>query len=129
MPGAGPSRAIYVSAALVLLVIEVVIALFVRDGFVRGYVGDILAVTFVYAMLRAATTRGVGTSLVATLIIAFVIELAQAADLLSMVGLVDNAVARIVFGGVFDVLDLAAYLAGAAIVVMIEMGVRSRALR
>ncbi len=37
---------------LILLAIEVLIALFIHDSFVRPYVGDILAVTVVYFFLR-----------------------------------------------------------------------------
>ena len=45
----------YALAALVLFAVEVVIALFVRDAFVRPYLGDVLAVMLVYAVLRAVT--------------------------------------------------------------------------
>ena len=34
-------RAVYAAIALALLVVEVLIALFVNDGFVRPYLGDV----------------------------------------------------------------------------------------
>lgn len=49
------------------------------------------------------------------------IELAQAAKLLNALGLGENRLARIIFGGSFDWLDLAAYAAGGLIIVGIEL--------
>lgn len=117
----GFPRLIYLIAAIVLFGIEVVIALFVRDGFVRPYVGDVLAVLLVYAALRAATPLTLGSALATTLAIAVLIEIAQAAKLLSVMGLGDNGLARIVFGGSFDWLDLLAYGAGGVVIVLIEL--------
>ena len=49
------SRSHYALAALAVFALEVVIALFVNDAFVRPFVGDALAVILVYLGLRAAT--------------------------------------------------------------------------
>lgn len=118
----GFSRLTYLVAAIVLFAIEVVIALFVRDSFVRPYIGDVLAVALVYTVLRAATPLRLGSALATTLAIAVLIEVAQAAKLLSALGLGDNRLARIVFGGSFDWLDLAAYAAGGIMIVLVELG-------
>ena len=45
-------RLCYVITTLVLLVIEVLIALFVHDNFVRPYIGDVLVVIAIYAFVR-----------------------------------------------------------------------------
>lgn len=110
----------YLAAAIVLFAIEVLIALFVRDDFVRPYLGDVLAVALVYTSLRAVTPLGVNAALVVTLAIAFAIEIAQALGLLAALGVGDSAVARVVLGGTFDWADLAAYTAGAALIALIE---------
>ena len=118
----------YAIAALILLVIEVMIALFVTDTFVRGYMGDVLAVMLVYAVLRAVTPLGMTGAAVASLTIAAAIEIAQALNLLGALGLGDNTLARTVLGGSFDWLDLAAYAAGAVIALAIDAKF-SRAVR
>jgi hypothetical protein len=115
----------YSLAALALFVVEVCIALFVRDAFVRPYVGDVLAVAFVYCCLRAVTRLGLWPALWATLLIAAVIEFAQLFGLLDALGLRGNLVARTVLGGSFDLLDLVTYAAGGLVVVVVE-GVRRR---
>ena len=109
-------RGVYLIAAILIFAIEVLIALFVRDDFVRPYLGDVLAIGFVYAALRALTPLSFPQALAVTLAIALVIELAQAFGLLGALGLADNELARIVLGGVFDWHDLAAYAAGGSII-------------
>ena len=113
-------RRAYLIAAMILFAIEVCIALFVHDNFIRPYIGDVLAVAFVYTALRAATPLKLIPALAATLAIAFTIEIAQALNFLDAVGLRDNIIARTILGGVFDRSDLIAYTAGAAIIVAIE---------
>jgi hypothetical protein len=113
-------RGLYLAIAVALFAIEVLIALFVRDDFVRPYVGDVLAIGLVYATLRALAPLSFPQALALTLAIALVIELAQAFRLLDALGLAGNELARIVLGGVFDWRDLAAYAAGGAIVAALE---------
>ncbi len=116
----------YAIAALVIFLLELAIALFVRDDFVRPYVGDVLAIGLVYCALRAVTPLRLGSALVLTLAIALVIELAQAANLLGALNLSDNALARTVLGGSFDWFDLLAYGAGAVVIVVVERVVGGR---
>ena len=117
----------YAVIAIVLLVVEVLIALFVTDGFARGYLGDVLVVALVYAALLAVTRLGVTGALATTLGVALLVEVGQALGVLRALGLEDNRLAAIVFGGVFDVLDFAAYLAGGALVMIAETTLRQRA--
>jgi len=116
----GFSRSSYLIAAIVLFGLEVFIALFVRDAFVRPYIGDVLAIALVYTALRAVAPLSLSSALATTLAIAVLIEVAQAAKLLSALGLGENRLARIVFGGSFDWLDLLAYAAGGIMIVLVE---------
>lgn len=116
----------YAAAAAAIFLVEAGIALFVNDAFVRPYGGDVLAVALVYCLLRAAAPLGSSSALAATLLIAGAVELAQLLNLLDATGLRANAVVRTVLGGSFDVLDLAAYLAGALLVALVEAA-RARA--
>jgi hypothetical protein len=111
----------YLLAALILFAIEVCIALFVHDAFIRPYVGDVLAVALVYTVLRGVTPLRLWPAIAATLVIALAIELAQLANLLDALGLRSNRVAATVLGGSFDWLDLLAYAAGALAVIAIEL--------
>lgn len=113
-------RPSYLAVAILLFAIEVLIALFVHDNIVRPYVGDVLAVALVYAALRVMTPLGVLPAVATTLAIALAIEVAQALHLLNALGLAENRIARTVLGGVFDWADLAAYAAGAILILAVE---------
>ncbi|MBY8335849.1 DUF2809 domain-containing protein [Alteriqipengyuania sp. NZ-12B] len=107
-------------AAVILLVVEVLIALYVRDRFVRPYLGDVLAVMLVHCALRAVLPIGPLLAAASAFGIALVIELGQLVVILGMVGLEDNAVAATVLGSGFDPVDIACYAAGALAVLAID---------
>ena len=110
----------YALAAVIVFLIEVAIALWVRDSFIRPYLGDVLAVILVYLGLRAVSTIRVLPAALTALAVGVAVEITQAADLLGLLGLSDVPVARIVLGTSFSVGDLACYAAGAAIAVLVE---------
>ena len=51
-------RIFYIISFLVIFCIEVLIALYVRDRFIRPYVGDMLVVVLVYSFVRIFSTDG-----------------------------------------------------------------------
>lgn len=115
----------YALIALALLVLETLIALFVRDRFVRPYVGDAMAVILVYAGLRATLRIGAVQAAATAFFIAALIEFAQWFRLLDLLGLSHNRVARIVLGYGFEWKDFLAYAAGALTALGVER-VRAR---
>ena len=110
----------YALAALAVFLIEVAIALWVRDRFVRPYLGDVLAVVLVYLTLRAVTPLRVVPAALLALAVGVLVEIGQAIHLLDWLGLADHRVAAVVFGASFSVGDLVCYAAGAALVLMLE---------
>ena len=110
----------YAVAAAVLLAVEVLIALFVRDAFVRPYLGDVLAVILVFAGIRAVIATGPWTAAAVALSIAVVIEFGQLIGVLDILGLAHHQWLRIVLGTGFDVKDLLAYGVGALLAVWLD---------
>ncbi len=47
----------YLAIFLILLIIEVFIALFVHDNFIRPYIGDVLVVIVIYTFIRGIIGR------------------------------------------------------------------------
>jgi hypothetical protein len=94
--------------------VEVAIALFVRDRFVRPYLGDVLAVVLVYCGLRTVLPLRPPPAAAIAFGIAALIEFGQAIHVLDLLGL-HNAVVRVVLGGSFEWLDFVAYAAGAVL--------------
>lgn len=103
----------YAAAAALVFAIEVLIALFVHDRFVRPHLGDSLAVILVHLTLRAVTPLRPVPAATVAFIIACMIEGGQYIGILSRLGLDHVAVARVVLGTGFDPTDFLAYAAGA----------------
>jgi len=115
----------YALAAALLFAVEVAIALYARDRFVRPYLGDVLAVILVYCGLQAVLPfRPLPAALLAFTIGA-VIEIGQAVQVLDLLN-VHNRVIRVVLGGSFEWLDFLAYAAGASIALLVDRRVLSR---
>lgn len=110
----------YAALTVTLLLVEIAIALFVRNAIVRPYVGDALAVVLVYAGLRTITRWGVVPATLLALLTAIVIEFGQYFRLLDHIGLAGNRWARIILGSGFDPQDFIAYAAGAVVVLLVE---------
>ena len=73
----------YALAFLLLLGVEVVIALFVHDRFVRPYLGDVLVVWVVYAFLRTLFPTGLPWLPAGVAIFAALVEVGQAWSVLN----------------------------------------------
>jgi hypothetical protein len=116
----------YAIAALALLAVELLIALFVKDSFVRPYLGDVLAVILVFMAIRAMFAAGPWTAAAIALSVAVVIELGQLVGILHILGLAHHQWLRVVLGTGFDVRDLLAYAIGALIAVGVDRQMMAR---
>ncbi|MBN8673106.1 MAG: DUF2809 domain-containing protein [Chitinophagales bacterium] len=105
---------------LVLFVIEVLIAVYVHDNFVRPYVGDYLVVMLLYCGVRAFINASPLKIALAVLLFAYFIELLQYFHLVDRLGLAGNTVARTVIGYGFEWLDLLAYTLGVISILLLE---------
>ena len=79
--------------------------------------------------MRAITRLGLTPAVVASLGIAFAIEFAQLVNLLDMLGLRDNRIVAVVFGGSFDMMDLVVYTIGVFLVIVVETILKRRSLK
>jgi hypothetical protein len=105
---------------LVLFVIEVLIALYVRDNFVRPYVGDYLVVMLIYCAVRTFIKAPVIKVAIGVLLFSSLIELLQYFRLVDRLGLQDNIVAKTVIGYGFEWKDILAYTLGILTVLILE---------
>jgi len=110
----------YIILAVVLLLVEVLIATFVHDRIIRPYVGDFLVVMLIYCFIRGFFDIPVYTLALGVLLFAFSIEFLQAINVVGLLGLQDSKIARIIIGTSFNWLDLVAYTFGILVVVLLE---------
>ena len=110
----------YFLLSFLLFIIEVVIALFVRDSVLRPYGGDVLVVIFLYCLLKAFFEIPVKNAIFGVLLFSFFIEGLQLFKLPEKFGLEENEVISVLLGSHFEWLDLLMYLLGAVIVLLAE---------
>lgn len=116
----GQLRGRYALIFLALLAVEVCIALFVHDRFVRPYVGDVLVVAVLYAFLRILLPEGRPWLIWAVTAFACCVELGQAVGLVDLLGLGHIRFFRVLLGTTFDWHDLLCYLAGGGLAWLVE---------
>ena len=109
----------YFTIFILLLVTEVAIAIFHFHKFVRGFLGDVLVVPLLYALIRSCTKLSGKQTLILVLGFAFSIEILQLFSIADLFG-INNKVARILIGNTFDGWDLLAYWFGILPVLFIE---------
>lgn len=95
-----------------LLAVEVCIALFVHDAFVRPYVGDMLVTLLLCCLCRVALPDNARLLPVIVFIFAACVEIGQFFDVVALLGLADNRFLSTVLGKTFSWLDLVCYAVG-----------------
>lgn len=103
-----------------MFLIEVVIALFVKDRFIRPYLGDVLVVILIYCFVKSFINISVYKAALGVLLFAFTIEILQYCSLVEKLKLQHNTVAKTVIGTSFSWEDILAYMAGILIVLIAE---------
>jgi Protein of unknown function (DUF2809) len=110
----------YFILAVLLFVIEVLIALFVRDRFIRPYGGDVLVVMLVYCAVRSFFVLRPLPLAIGVLIFSFTVEFLQYLNIVDILGLRNSEVASTVIGTLFEWGDLLAYVVGIVIILIFE---------
>ena len=113
-------KKVYIIAALILFVIEVLIERYAHDDFIRPYLGDFFVVILIYSIVMSVSNSKVKSVAIATLLFSYAIEIAQYAQVVSLLGLEDNKIARIIIGTSFSWWDVLMYTLGVVVVVVIE---------
>ena len=105
-------RVIYIAVFCGLLAVEICIALFVHDAFVRPYVGDMLVTLLLCCMCRVVFPDKARLLPVFVFLFAAFVEIGQYFDVVALLGLADNRLLSIALGRTFSWLDLICYAAG-----------------
>ncbi len=109
------SRITYIIIFILLFAVEVAIALFVHDDFVRPFIGDVLVVMLVCAFLRIFVPEKIKLMPVYATLFAIIIEILQYFDFVKLLGLENNPVISTALGRTFDIRDIICYAVGGAV--------------
>lgn len=102
----------YIFLTILLFLIELCIALFIRDKFIRPILGDVLVVVLMFTFCKIFYQGNTLKLVFAVVLFAFVVEIAQYFKLATALGIEDNKIAKVVLGTTFDWIDLFAYTIG-----------------
>ena len=117
----------YLIAFIIIFIIECLIAIFLKQGFIRENVGDILVVPCIYTMLRIIFPKLKHLSLY-VLIFAIIIEFMQLLKITEIISN-NNKILSIALGGTFDVKDIICYTLGFIIIVISERSLKQWKIR
>ena len=112
-------RVVWSVIGIIILAIEIYIAIFIKGGFIRHYIGDVLATAMLYAFGRAIFRVAPINLAIFVFIISLFIEAAQYLKILEILD-VKSSILRIIFGGTFDWTDIICYLAGCILAYLFE---------
>lgn len=109
----------YFFAAILLFLIEVCIAVFVRDKIVRPYVGDFLVVMLLYTFLKSFLKISVEKAVLSVLFFCYFIETLQHLNLTRLPGMKQKIV-LVVLGSHFEWTDIMIYTCSGITILAIE---------
>ena len=110
----------YFALALLILVVEILIAIYVHDSFIRPYIGDLLVVIFIYCFLKSFVSLSTSNAALYVLLFSYFVEALQYFRIVQHLGFQRNDLARIIIGTSFDWKDILMYTIGIVTVVIIE---------
>ena len=101
--------------SLVCFIALVVIALYVRDSFIRPTFGDVLVVFWLYYFLASLFSMPVNWMVSLVVLIAFAVELGQLLQVAAWLGIEPSSPLAVILGATFDCKDLLAYCVGGSL--------------
>lgn len=105
---------------LIIFVIEVLIAKFVDDSFIRPYGGDILVVILMYYFVKAFIETKSVYIITGVVLFAYLVEIGQYFRMAEVLGIQDNQIMRIVIGSSFSWIDMLCYTIGGVICYIVD---------
>ncbi len=116
----------YLIAFVTIFLVEVFIALFVRDKFIRPYIGDVLVVFVVYSAVRVVFPSKFKYLAVYTFLFAVFVEILQLINIVQILGLEDNKILSIAIGSTFDFKDILCYGVGCLILLLYDLELKDK---
>jgi hypothetical protein len=110
----------YFAITILLFLLEIAIALYVHDNFIRPYFGDFLVVILLYCFLKSFVKVSVWVAAALVLVFSFAIETAQYFNMVEKLRFQHSKIAKVVLGNSFAWMDLLAYTLGILAVIIME---------
>lgn len=126
MKYASAKRTKYLLCFILLLIVEICIALFVRDRFIRPYVGDALVTVLLCCLMRGVFPDKPLLLPLYVFLFSVAVELSQLLQLADRLG-IKSGVLRSIIGATFDWADIFCYFIGCVVFCAAEWLARKHA--
>ncbi len=113
-------RLTYALCFILILITEIIIALFVRDSFIRPYGGDILVTVLICCFARIFFPEKIKLLPIWVFLFSFAVEIGQYFDFVTLLGLGEIKFFRILLGTSFSFIDIICYGVGCIIFFVCE---------
>ena len=110
----------YFFLSILIFLIEVIIALYIKDAIIRPYGGDYLVVILIYCFVKSFLHIDSLKAAIGVLIFSYLVEFSQYLNLIEIIGLQDNRTANIIIGNSFSWIDMIVYTLGIGTVIFLE---------
>lgn len=112
--------------AVLLFLVEVLIAVYVHDAFIRPYIGDVLVVILLYYLVKSFIDTPVFETAIVVLLFSYMVETLQYFNFVGLIGLSNSKLANIIIGNSFAWGDMLAYTVGISVVLVLELRFRRK---
>lgn len=119
-------RAIYGILFVAILITEVCIALFIKDSFIRPYVGDMLVTVLICCLLRVFVPHKIRFMPFYVFLFACAVEIAQYFDFVKILGLNDNKFFSVLLGRTFSFTDIVCYAIGCLVFAVLDYIIKKK---
>ncbi len=119
-------RITYFFTFILLLLVEICIALFVDDRFIRPYIGDVLVVVLMCAFLRIIFPEKARLLPLFVTAFSILVEILQYFDFVELLGLENIQALSIALGRTFDFKDIICYITGGTVFFICEILLRRK---
>ena len=119
-------RIIYGVAFLLIFATEIFIALYVRDDFIRPYVGDMLVTVLICCFVRVLITEKFRVAPLLVFLFSLLVEIGQYFDFVKLLGLDNNVFISTLLGRTFSFADIICYGIGCAVFAVLDYIIKKK---
>ncbi len=119
-------RIFYGVSFLLILATEILIALFIRDNFIRPYVGDMLVTVLICFFVRIFIPEKFSIVPLLVFLFSLLVEIGQYFDFVKLLGLDENLFFSILLGRTFSVADIICYGIGCAVFALFDYMIKRK---
>ncbi len=116
-------RMLYALLFCGILLIEIMIALFVHDNFIRPYLGDMLVTVLICCFCSVFIPKRAQLLPVYVFLFATAVELGQYFDIVKILGLENNRFISVLLGRTFSAIDIVCYAIGCLLFFIVNLAV------